>query len=33
MAEKNLLLISAGALVGIGIMAGATMIRRWWRER
>jgi hypothetical protein len=33
MAEKDLLLFSAGTWVGIGAVVGAIMIRRWWGGR
>jgi len=33
MSERGLLLASIGALAGVGVMAGATAIHRWWRYR
>jgi len=33
MAEKDMVMLFAGAWVGIGIIGGAITIHRWWRCR
>jgi len=33
MSEKDVFLLSVGVLAGVGIVAGAIAIHRWWRDR